>query len=85
MKATPDEAAPAMGGSSHRNVEVAAPAILLVTDGYNKDWQASPLSGSVQTRYEVMPANYVLMGIPMAAGHHLLRLEYALPGFRLGL
>ena len=67
------------------DVVVATPAILLVTDGYNKDWHASPLSGSVQTRYEVMPANYVLMGIPMAAGHHLLRLEYAPPGFRLGL
>ena len=65
--------------------EVATPAILLVTDGYNKDWRASPLPGSVQTNYEVMPANYVLMAIPLTAGHHHLRLAYAPPIFRLGL
>ena len=37
-----------------------APAILLITDGWSKNWRAQPLPGSVQQRYRVMPADYVL-------------------------
>jgi uncharacterized membrane protein YfhO len=31
-----------------------------------------------------MPANYCLRAIPLAAGHHLLRVEYSPLGFRAG-
>ena len=65
-------------------VDLSSPAILLITDGYNKDWRAQSLAGSVQSRYKVMPANYVLMAIPLSAGHHHFRLAYAPRAFRVG-
>ena len=61
-----------------------APTILLVTDSYSEGWRARGLPGSIQQRYEVMPANYVLRAIPLRAGHHYLSLEYAPSGFRIG-
>jgi hypothetical protein len=64
--------------------DVAAPALLLITDSYSSGWRARALPGSAQARYEVMPANYCLRVVPLAAGHHLLRVEYAPAGFRLG-
>jgi len=67
------------------DVETGTPAILLVTDVFDKDWRVRSLEGSVQSSYQIMPANYVLMGIPLAAGHHRLRLEYAPAAFKLGL
>jgi hypothetical protein len=60
------------------------PAILLITDAYSNGWRARPLAGSVQRAYEVLPANYVLRAIPLTAGHHHIRIEYAPIGFRLG-
>ena len=60
------------------------PAILLITDAYSRGWRAVPLSGSVQSNYEVMPANYVLRAIPLASGQHRLRLEYSPLAFRIG-
>jgi hypothetical protein len=60
------------------------PSILLVSDAYSAGWQATSLPGSVQARYVVMPADYVLRAIPMAKGHHDLRLEYLPRGFRIG-
>jgi uncharacterized membrane protein YfhO len=57
---------------------------LLITDSYSRGWRALALPGSTQARYEVMPANYCLRAIPLAAGHHLLRLEYSPLGFRVG-
>jgi hypothetical protein len=64
--------------------DLSSPAILLITDGYSKDWRAQPLSGSIQSRYEVMPANYVLMAVPLAAGHHHFQLAYAPRAFKIG-
>jgi hypothetical protein len=63
---------------------VPSPAILLVTDTYAKGWRARALPGSAQTDYRVMPANWCLRAVPLAAGHHLLCLEYAPIGFRVG-
>jgi hypothetical protein len=60
------------------------PAILLVTDNYDAAWQARGLPGSSQLRYKVMPADYTLRAIPLAAGHHEIRLEYMPTGFRIG-
>lgn len=72
--------------TDHLTIEadVATPAILLVTDGYSKHWRIDPLPGSSQQQYELMPANYVLRAVPLAAGHHKLRMEYAPNGFRIG-
>jgi hypothetical protein len=64
--------------------ELSSPSVLLVTDAWTPSWRALSLAGSAQTRYEVMPANYVLRGIPLSAGKHRLRLEYAPRGYRLG-
>lgn len=65
--------------------DLAAPAILLVTDGYSRDWHASPLPGSSQPRYEVMPADYVVRATPLAAGHHLIQFDYEPRGLSAGL
>ena len=64
--------------------EVASPSILLVTDAWAAGWQATPLQGSSQDRYELMPANYALRAVPLERGKHRLRLEYAPRAFRVG-
>src|SRR5262249_27702358 len=40
--------------------ETAQPAILLITDVYTPSWRAVSLSGSSQSSYQLIPANYVL-------------------------
>ncbi|MDD5351053.1 MAG: hypothetical protein PHQ12_12645 [Chthoniobacteraceae bacterium] len=62
-----------------------APAFLLVTDAYTPAWRAVALPGSAQQQYDVLPANYVLRAVPLAAGHHHLRMEYAPPAFTQGM
>ncbi len=64
--------------------QCSAPAILLVTDNYAQGWKASGLPESSQQHYEVMPANYCLRGIPLAAGTHKLLLEYEPSGWVAG-
>jgi len=56
-----------------------------MTDAYAKGWTATPLPGSVQTNYNVMPANYAMRAIPLAAGTHRMRLEYVQPGLAAGV
>ncbi len=64
--------------------DLAAPAILLITDTYSRSWRVIASPGAPQPRYEVLPANYCLRAIPLAAGHHQFRLEYSPRGFRIG-
>ena len=66
------------GASDHLTIKakLAKPMILLITDNYSRGWQVRSLIPSWQSKYEVLPANYTLMAIPLAAGEHLLRLEY---------
>jgi len=64
--------------------DLPSPAVLLITDGYSKDWRAIALDGCAQTQYQVMPANYVIMAVPLSAGHHHFRLEYAPRAFEIG-
>ena len=64
--------------------EVARPTLLLITDSYSRYWRAVPLPGSIQSSYQVLPADWTLMAIPLGAGHHLLRVEYAPSGYILG-
>ena len=66
------------------SADLAAPAILLITDGYSRGWRARPIGKSAQDTYELMPADYVLRAVPLSAGRHTIRIEY-LPGlYRLG-
>jgi hypothetical protein len=60
------------------------PAILLITDTYSTGWHAKALPGSVQNTYNILPANYTLMAIPLSAGEHLFRVEYLPLSFRIG-
>jgi len=64
--------------------ELSSPRILLVTDGYSRHWRATPLEGSAQSDYEVMPADYIFRAVPLAAGSHRLLLEYAPLSFTIG-
>jgi len=63
---------------------LSAPAILLITDSYSKGWRAVALPGSVQQDYDLLPANYTLRAVPLGAGNHHLRIEYAPAGYRIG-
>lgn len=60
------------------------PAILLITDTFTPSWRAISLESGAQAKYEVLPANYILRAVPMAAGHHRLRIEYASVLFGIG-
>src|ERR1043166_3268693 len=61
-----------------------SPAILLITDSYSRHWRVRPLPGTAQSHYQILPANYCLRAVPLAAGEHRFRLEYAPLGFRIG-
>src|SRR5262249_2878707 len=64
--------------------EVRQPAILLVTDNYFKGWRIQSLPGSSQSHYDILPANYCLRAVPLAAGTHHLRMDYLPTGFAVG-
>jgi hypothetical protein len=59
-------------------------AILLVTDAYAKGWKVFPYPDSSQQKYAVMPADYILRGIPLSPGTHHFRLQYAPDAFYHG-
>jgi hypothetical protein len=60
------------------------PAILLVTDAYSEHWRVRSLSAGPQKRYDVLPADYALRAVPLAAGRHHLIMEYRPLGFEVG-
>ncbi|HKS04473.1 MAG TPA: hypothetical protein VJR49_03875, partial [Chthoniobacterales bacterium] len=64
--------------------DIEQPSILLITDAYSVSWRTISLPGSTQARYDLLPANYVLRAVPLAAGHHLLRVEYRPAAFVIG-
>jgi hypothetical protein len=66
------------------HVELPANAILMITDSYSRGWRVVPSPGSAQQKYAVLPADYAFMAIPLAAGVHDFRLEYAPAGYRYG-
>jgi hypothetical protein len=61
------------------------PALLLITDLFAHGWRAEALPGSVQSHYDILPADYILRAIPLQAGHHRLRVVYAPPAFPIGV
>jgi hypothetical protein len=66
------------------SAKVTRPSLLLITDCYSRYWRASAEPGSAQQHYTVVPADYTLMAVPLAAGDHVLRLDYAPPGYLIG-
>ncbi len=66
------------------SAEVLKPTLLLITDCYSRYWRAVPLPRSSQTSYQVLPADYAFMAVPLAAGSHLIRLEYRPSGYTIG-
>ena len=65
-------------------LSLSAPSLLLITDSYSKGWQAIPLAESTQNVYEVLPANYTLMAVPLERGYHHIMFRYAPPAFTIG-
>jgi hypothetical protein len=61
------------------------PALLLVTDPYARDWHVKAFPDSAQQSYHLMPADYILRAVPLAAGHHHLRIVYAPPAVPIGI
>lgn len=72
--------------TDHLTIEadLSSPAILLITDTYSKHWKANSSTGSPPQTYDVLPANYCLRAIPLAAGKHTIRLEYLPTAFVAG-
>jgi len=64
--------------------DVPRASILLVSDGYSDGWAATPLDDGDQREYRVLPADYILRGIPLERGQHHLRLEYRPRAFVAG-
>jgi hypothetical protein len=66
------------------NADLRESAILLVTDAYSKYWRAEAIDPGPQENYNVMPADYTLRAIPLAAGHHHILLKYSPIGYNIG-
>ena len=64
--------------------ELSHSGVLLLTDSYSEDWTAKPLEGSSQSQYEIIPADYAFMGVPLQAGKHRIRIEYLPTEFVFG-
>jgi hypothetical protein len=56
--------------------DVSSPRVLLITDAFSAGWRVVPLDADTQQDYRVIPGDYCLRAIPLAAGHHHFRLEY---------
>jgi len=61
------------------------PTLLLITDLYDHNWRAEALPDSVQQSYHLMPADYILRAVPLAAGHHHLKIVYAPTTFPIAI
>ena len=68
-------------------VEADAPGggVVVLSEAFAAGWRAQALPGSAQDRYEVVPADHALRGVPVGPGRHRFRLSYDPPGWRLGL
>jgi hypothetical protein len=58
--------------------------VLVVTDVHADGWRARALPGSDQAEYELLRGNFILRAVPLAAGHHRLRVEYTPWPFEVG-
>jgi len=62
------------------DVDMSENGVLLVTDAYSKNWQAT----GDGVRYEVVPANYAMLAVVIPKGRHRIRLEYVSSAFYAG-
>jgi len=58
--------------------------VLLISDNYADGWRVRPIGAAPQSRYEVVPADYTLRGIPLQPGSHHFVLEYRPAAFVAG-
>jgi hypothetical protein len=65
--------------------DISKPTLLLITDLYDHDWRIKAFPDSAQQSYHLMPANYILRAVPLAAGHHHLQIVYAPPTLAIGI
>ena len=61
-----------------------SPCLLVITDSYSSGWHAEALPDSAQKKYQVIPADLTLRGVPLSAGHHHFRLIYRPMAFVIG-
>ena len=63
--------------------DVPQPTLAIITDLWSSGWRVRDLAGS--SNYELLPANYVLRGIPLTAGRHRFIVEYSPAAWRVGV
>jgi hypothetical protein len=81
--ASPGSATYAWMGAQRARVEVntTSPALVLIRNVYERHWQAE-VDGRAAP---VLPADYLIQAIPVAAGHHVIDLRYDDPTIGYGL
>jgi uncharacterized membrane protein YfhO len=67
------------------HAELSRPAILVISDGYHSGWRVKGTAESIHQKYHLLPANYVLMAVPLDTGKHELLIEYSPWEFRVGI
>jgi hypothetical protein len=65
--------------------DISKPTLLLITDLYDHDWHIKAFPDSAQQSYHLMPGDYILRAVPLAAGHHHLQIVYAPPALAIGI
>jgi hypothetical protein len=63
---------------------IVRPCLLLISDTYSTGWRVRPLDDSSQRRYDVVPADFTLRGIPLRPGKHHFILEYRPAAYVIG-
>jgi hypothetical protein len=71
-------------GFSVIEADLSSPAVLLITDAYDRSWRATALPGSAQAQYRLMPGDWAFQAVPLVAGHHRLRIEYRPAAYEVG-
>ena len=66
------------------DVTVDAEGLLVLTEIFSEGWRVVPIDPADERRYEVLPVDHILRGIPLRPGHHRFRLEYAPASVRIG-
>jgi len=61
------------------------PALLVLGENYTEGWKTRAFTDSHQQSYRVIPADYILRGIPLGTGRHHFLLEYRPPAYVVGL
>ena len=67
------------------HAELSRPAILVITDPYYSGWRVTGEKGNAQQKYQLLPADYIFRAVPLAAGNHVLTIEYSPLAFRMGI